>query len=100
MLTAPASGKETRQKAREYAENWEYHSTEIKNNIVELTQNIIHTAGITYEQLLPAIEEIREAIIKWQKEIAPHREKISEKVEELQEAVHDLEHAVNGLSKK
>ena len=100
LLTAPASGKETRQKAKDYADNWEYHFEEIKSNITELTQNIIHTAGITYEQLIPAIADIKEAIIKWQEDITPHQMKISEKVEELQEAVYDLENALSALGNK
>lgn len=100
LLTAPASGKETRKKVRDYAENWEIHFEEIKQSIFDLTENIIHTAGVTYEQLLPAIDEIKESIVKWQEEIAPHRESINEKVEELQEAVNGLEQAVSGLSNK
>lgn len=100
LLTAPASGKETRKKVKEYADNWEIHFEEIRKSILELSENIIHTAGVTYEQLLPAIDEIKNAIIKWQEEIAPHREKISEKVEELQEAFNGLEKTINGLNNK
>ncbi|MDF2557464.1 MAG: hypothetical protein K0R71_1292 [Bacillales bacterium] len=99
LLTAPASGKETRKKVKDYAENWEIHFEEIKQSIFELTENIIHTAGVTYEQLLPAIDEIKEAIVKWQEEIAPHRERITDKVEELQNAINGLEQAVSGLKK-
>lgn len=91
LLTAPASGKDTRKYIVENKDSLKEQLSILKENVSEVSQSISSLTKEGKEGIGAFIQDIKTLTEAWKTDIAPHQEQLKKELQALQESLNDLE---------
>lgn len=91
LLSAPASGKETRQAVKEQTKVWLHHLSELKEGLQELGKSIKTASAESTESIKSFISDVKIAVTDWKKKVGPHQEELKKELEVLELSIQTLE---------
>lgn len=91
LLSAPASGKETRRYLVENKETWKKQLLELKDDLQNVAKSITVLSKEGKDELKVFIQDIKILIDSWKKEIAPNEEHLKNELQSIQDTLVKLE---------
>lgn len=95
LLTAPATGEESRHRLKETKAEMERQLHEIKLGLNEI-RNTVTTLTTEGQVVMTAfIQDVKILIKAWQKDIAPHQHQLKNEIQSLQKTIEQLEASID-----
>jgi gas vesicle protein len=91
LLTAPASGKETRNRIRQNKDEITGLLLEIKDRIVEIKNESVNVSKVGKESLQTFIADVKVLLDEWKTDIEPNKNALNNRIQEIESAVNELE---------
>ncbi|WP_102271916.1 YtxH domain-containing protein [Cytobacillus massiliigabonensis] len=91
LLSAPASGRDSRKKIKEKIEC-------IQNQLIELNRKFIRVKDATIlaskegkKEILAFSSDVKQSINQWKADILPHQQELQKELQAIEIAIHELE---------
>ncbi|QED47132.1 YtxH domain-containing protein [Cytobacillus dafuensis] len=94
LLTAPNSGKETRQYVREQKESIQKQILDLNKQLIELKNSTIKASKEGKNTISAFSSEVKTSIQKWRDEILPHQQDLQKELHSIELAILDLEKSI------
>jgi len=91
LLTAPASGRETRQVISDQTKEWLNYLSELKESLQDLNESIKTATLESTENIKSFISDLTIAISDWKKKIEPLQEELIKELAEIELSIKTLE---------
>lgn len=95
LLSAPASGKETRKNLSNHKEIWEENILQLKESLMELKDSISVVSKEGKDETLAFVQDIKVLVDSWKRDILPYQERIRNELDAMQSTIQELEEALN-----
>jgi len=95
LLTAPVSGKETRQYVQKNTACLKNKLTDLKVQLIDLTNSVIHASKEGKESISIFSSEMKTSINNWKEDISSNQQKIQKELQEIETAFQELEANLN-----
>ena len=99
LLTAPNSGKVTRDKMKKNTHIVLTQLQVIKKNLSDLKSSALHATKEGRAQIFAFLSEVKIAIAQWEEEVRPQHQQIQREIIEMKETIQELEAKVSDYSK-
>jgi gas vesicle protein len=99
LLTAPNSGKVTRDKMKKNTQTVLTQLQIIKKNLWDLKSSALHATKEGRAQISTFLSEVKLAIGQWEEDVRPQQEQIQKEMIEMKETIQELEAKVSDYSK-
>lgn len=97
LLSAPASGRDTRKKILEKKECIQNQMIGLKKKIIHLKDATIHASKEGKKELLAFSSDVKSSINKWKTDILPHQQELQKELQAIEIAIHELENNINNV---
>ncbi|ULT58074.1 YtxH domain-containing protein [Neobacillus drentensis] len=99
LLTAPNSGKVTREKMKENTQSVLNQLQVIQKNLLELKNSAIHASKEGRAQISTFLTEVKSALAQWEEEVSPQQERIQKEINEMKNTIQELEDEISDNNK-
>ncbi|MDZ5470205.1 YtxH domain-containing protein [Bacillus sp. 31A1R] len=91
LLSAPASGKETRNYIKENSNQWRNQLLDLKISLLDLKNSTTSATKEGKEVISTFISDVKILLADWQEDINPNQEQLKFELNSIQETVNELE---------
>ncbi|KAB2337132.1 YtxH domain-containing protein [Cytobacillus depressus] len=91
LLTAPHSGRETRENVKANAECIKNQMAELKNQLIALSNSAVSATKEGKEAITALSSDIKTVITEWRHDILPHQQNLQNEIKRIEEAIDNLE---------
>lgn len=95
ILTAPATGEESRHRLKESKGEMERKLHEIKSGLDEIKNTVTKLSTEGKVVVTDFIQDVKILIKAWQKDIAPHQHQLKNEIHSLQKTLEQLEESID-----
>ncbi|MDE3838128.1 hypothetical protein C0966_01850 [Bacillus methanolicus] len=95
LLTAPASGKETRQNLKEKKDLLLNQFSVLKKNLAELKDAATYASKEGKEAITTFASDVKSSIDNWKNEISPHQQQLKKEIQDIEKKLNGLEQTLN-----
>jgi gas vesicle protein len=99
LLTAPNSGKVTRDKMKKNTQMVLNQLVVIKKNLIDLKNSAAHATKEGRAQLSTFLSDVKIAISQWEEEVRPQQLQIQKEIIEMKETIQELEEKISDYRK-
>ncbi|UII56884.1 YtxH domain-containing protein [Cytobacillus spongiae] len=91
LLTAPASGNETRKNLQANKKIWSEHIQELQESIIEVKNSAIKLSQQGKGTITALTKDLNHSISTWKKEVEPHQQAIQDELRAIEHSIEELE---------
>jgi len=95
LLTAPASGRDTRQQLKENTILLKEQLLELKSELMAIKESASFASKEGKTAFKAFSNDIKYSISNWKNEILPHQHRLQRELKEIEAALHELETNIN-----
>ena len=100
LLSAPSSGKETRQNLIENAGNIKKQMTELKNQIIDLKDTALRASKEGKIIIAEFSSDVITMVNEWKQDIHPNQQVLHQEIHAIEKAISDLEKSLDLKNEK
>lgn len=91
LLSAPASGKETRNYLKENKECLKKQLIEVKKQLIDLKNSVVVASKEGKETIASFSSDVKTCINNWKRDILPHQQELQKEIQAIETAIQELE---------
>lgn len=91
LMSAPASGEETRRKVAANKDAFSAELTELKESLVEVKNSISTVSNEGKSALTDFIKDVKLAVYEWQLSTEQNKTELQKDIKEIEETIQELE---------
>lgn len=91
LLSAPASGKETRKKLSENKETFLSELRDLKEGLISIKESVAAASKESKTGIREFIHDIKLSVTEWKQNTDEHRVEISNELKEIEQTIEELE---------
>lgn len=91
LLSAPASGKETRKYLNENKTCLTNQLIEVKKHLINLKSSVVIASKEGKETIATFSSDVKTSITNWKQDILPHQQEIQRELQAIETAIQELE---------
>ncbi|WP_313799200.1 YtxH domain-containing protein [Cytobacillus sp.] len=97
LLSAPAPGRDTRNKIQEKKKCIQNQMIELKKKVIHVKDATIHASKEGKKEILAFSSDVKNSINKWKADILPHQQELQKELQAIESAMNELEENINHL---
>lgn len=95
LLTAPASGRDTRQQLKNTTNTLKEQLIELKSELLAIKDSASFASKEGKTAFKEFSNDIKYSISNWKNEILPHQHRLQRELQEIEAAIHELDTNLN-----
>lgn len=100
LLTAPNSGKETRQTIKENKDKMKKQMSELRNQILDIKVAAVNASKEGKNMIAVFTSDMNTVISDWKRDILPHQQALQNDIHAIEAAISDLEKSLDLKNEK
>ncbi|MBP2241078.1 gas vesicle protein [Cytobacillus eiseniae] len=95
LLSAPASGKNTRKQLQERSRSLQNQLVDLKDKFIDIKSTTITASKEGTKEIIAFSADVKQSISSWKKDILPHQQELQKELKEIENAIQELEKSLN-----
>ncbi len=91
LLSAPASGKETRTYIKENTHMWKQQLLELTHDLEKIKASLVVLTKEGKDNISSFLKDVKILLETWQLEMKPHEEQLKKELHSIQKTIQELE---------
>lgn len=100
LLTAPNSGKETRQTINENKDKIKKQMSDLRNQILDIKAAAVNASKEGKNMIAAFSSDMKTVISDWKRDILPHQQALKKDIHAIEAAISDLEKSLDLKNEK
>ncbi|GGB51607.1 YtxH domain-containing protein [Virgibacillus dakarensis] len=100
LLSAPSSGRDLRNRAKQQGIEWKQMIADLKSDGKRLKEQITSTSKEGASLIKELTREMKSSVQDWKKSVEPHQKNIQRYLEQIESSLKDLEDKMQNQTEK